>query len=215
MYLTCIHSRNSRSCNIKSISVKNYEAADDSNIILRLQEALLSFYDDNVNTMWTKFKRCCQYCIDTFIPNKMKRIGGDNPWITRGMIHLKPRLKHYRKQKYDNILITNLALDLKLKLRESTERCFSVKLRCFVKENPAKFWQYLSQKNSGQINQILLKGSILTDKKEIAESFNTFFQSVFSMLCSSMSNSFAEVLQDNENNSVIIPIEGVTKLILH
>lgn len=51
---------------------------------------------------------------------------------------------------------------------------------------------------------------MLTDKKEIADTFNTFFQSVFKS-----SGSRAEVSNDNENiNSTSISVEGITALLL-
>lgn len=105
---------------------------------------------------------------------------------------------------------------LQLKLQESRERYFTVKLGRFVTENPAKFWQFLSQKDCRKINQIFVNGNALTDKKEIAESFNMFFQSVFTKPCSPMTQSLFEEFYDNGNmNTVSISTEGVTELLLH
>lgn len=90
---TSVLPHKSHSSNPKLINVTNYDAADDSNIKFHLEQTLLSFCDDNVNTLWTKYKPCCAFCICNFIPEKMKKIGRGNPWIMRKMIHLKRRIK--------------------------------------------------------------------------------------------------------------------------
>lgn len=211
VYFSCKLPNRIKLNNAKFVKVKDYNAADNPNIAHHLEEALLTFHDDDVNVLWAKFKSCCNYCINKFIPDKMKKINKANPWITREIIHLKRKLKRYRKRKNrDAALLFKLSSKLKSKLREAKERFYSTTLGRFATESPHKFWQFLSNKDSRSVDQIAVGARIVTDKKEIAETFNSYFQSVFSRPATLGNTPYV----NDSNQYIHITVEGVTELLL-
>lgn len=72
VYFTSLLPRQSKPPQCKSIIIKQYSSADDVNITNYLEEAILLFDDsDDVNTLWTKVKAHCHFCIQHFIPDKV------------------------------------------------------------------------------------------------------------------------------------------------
>lgn len=54
-------------------SVKAFARADDSRIFEYLDDHVADFCGDNVEHLWEKFKNICIFCLDTFMPNKLKK----------------------------------------------------------------------------------------------------------------------------------------------
>lgn len=174
VYFTSLLPRQSNPPQYKPITIKQYTSADDVNITNYLEEAILLFDDsDDVNTLWTKFKAHCHFCIQHFIPDKVKKVGRTNPWINREIIHVKRKLKRLRKR--PNAVqadILDLQATLKSKLAASRDHYFNVTLSRFVSESPSKFWQFLSNKGGTRLDQIAKGDRVLTDPREMAEVFN-------------------------------------------
>lgn len=205
-------SRQSNPPKYKPITIKQYTSADDVNITNYLEEAIVLFDDsDDINTLWTKFKAHCHFCIQYFIPDKVKKVGRTNPWINREIIHMKRKLKRLRKRSNAaQADIFHLQATLKSKLAASRDHYFNVTLNRFVSESPSKFWQFLSNKGGTRLDQIAKGDRVLTDPREVAEVFNEYFQSVFST-----SDPLNGAVCENGDCGVIqISLEGVTELLL-
>lgn len=129
--------------------------------------------------MWLYLKNLISYCIETYVPTRVKQTAKHNPWITREIIHHKRKIRRMRKAKNKKReVIEEITRTMKRLLKEAKERFFGVTLHDFLKSSPGKFWRYLSNKKE-QIEQIIVDDVVVTEGKEIANKFNEFFQSVF------------------------------------
>lgn len=84
--------------NAKSVVVKDFSRARDETILDYLDFHLSNFKGNNVIELWDRFKELCTYCVQNFVPNKTKKTAKVNPWVTREVIHLKRKIKRWRRK---------------------------------------------------------------------------------------------------------------------
>lgn len=94
-------------------------------------------------------------------------------------------------------------------MRESKDFYFKTTLPNFLKNDPTKFWNFLSDSKK-QVSHILVDGNTVTDLKLIAEHFNKFFHSVFAK--ASLNTPQQKMFQPNEVD--FISYSGVLAMIL-
>lgn len=164
---------------------KDYSHADDASIIDHLEACLTNFDNGDVGVLWDRFKSTCQYCLDKFVPNKRNIVHKDTPWMTREIIQLKHKVKRLKKNLASPHVIAEVNGSLANALHHSKERYFSTTLPNFIKTDPTKFWNYLSEKKK-PVSQINVNGVIINERKGIAEQFNAYFNSVFSVATDSI-----------------------------
>lgn len=160
--------------------VRDYTHADDDAVISYMESLFPSFNDTNdVNELWSRFKDMVIHCESTYVPLKKKRINREYPWMNRDLIHQKRKIKRSRKRGNKKQL-QSIVRNFKDKVRAARDQFFSCTLTSFMSEQPKKFWQYLSKDKSG-ITEIRTSGVSIDDPFTIANEFNAFFQSVFTM----------------------------------
>lgn len=163
------------------IEIRDYNRAADESVIDYLEEELDNFSMEScgsVNELWLKLKEAVMHCERSFIPMKSKRIRNMSPWITRPIIHLKRKLKRMRNKRNTSKDIPELSRALKLEVRTARKNFFSNTLVNFMKNQPQKFWRYLS-KPEDRAGKLEIGGSMVTNGRIIANTFNNYFQSVF------------------------------------
>lgn len=52
-----------------------------------------------VQELWQEFKCGISHCIDKYVPSRVKKTNQTSPWITRDIIHMKIKIKRWRKKK--------------------------------------------------------------------------------------------------------------------
>lgn len=176
--LLCSLERLSPTKNISLSAYKDYSCADDTSILDCLDLFLDSFSDTSVEALWHKFKYICNYCLDNYVPTKHKRKNRENPWVNRDIIHMKRKLKRAKKSKSSNCDIKSLQLELNNQISEARNNYFSCTLLKFLKQEPQKFWLYLTERNK-PVEQIKANDAVITDPGSISRHFNEYFQSVF------------------------------------
>lgn len=211
VYFCCTLYKVSSASTPSIVYVKNYNQADDVAVLDYLDSGFENFSGDDVNILWNTFKEHVNYCLQKFIPNKRKRIRGNNPWITREIIQLKRRIKRQRKrQNPDSGVILQLSNTLKEKLQDSRSFYFTNTLPNFVRENPQKFWQYLSNGNK-KVERLREGDTIIEDAVVIADTFNNYFQGVFTP-CSEILLPNAD---DESDMTFEISYHGVVSMLLN
>lgn len=158
--------------------VRDYTHADDNAILEYLESRFDCFSQVNdVNEMWSNFREIVLFCEQRYVPLKKKRVNREYPWFTREMIHLKRKIKRQRKRRNTSDF-SSLTSKLRELTRSAKESFFSDTLPSFMKNEPQKFWRYLSKDKRG-ISEIRVAGESIVDATTIANKFNVFFQSVF------------------------------------
>lgn len=164
------------------VKVKNFARADDTSILdyleLSLGESELASASESVKELWQRFKSIVKHCTDKFVPTRTKKTKQRSPWITRDIIHIKRKIKRMRKKKTNSIAIAHLRDKLKKALKESKRKFYTETLADFIKASPQKFWIHLRNKKE-EIQQIRIGSETVTQRSQIANFFNQFFQSVF------------------------------------
>lgn len=137
-----------------------------------------------VNNLWCFFKNLVLQCVHDFVPEKVKIIKNVSPWITMPVVRLGRKANRIRKQHRQNptpstmLKLSNVRKELKDSIKEAKDQYYNVTLENFLLSSPAKFWQHFAP-NKKRFHNICVHGTIVTNKETIAESFNTFFCSVF------------------------------------
>lgn len=163
--------------------VRDYTHADDEGVIGYMESLFPSFIELNdVNELWSKFKDIVIHCENTYVPLKKKRINREYPWMDRNLIHMKRKIKRVRKRG-DREVLPSLVRTFQDKVRAARDQFFSCTLTSFMSEQPRKFWRYLSKDKSG-ITEIRTSGISIDNPFTIANEFNAFFQSVFTLKAS-------------------------------
>lgn len=204
------HFLTKKSAPSKTVAVKDYLHAADESVLDFLDINLSNFGGSDVSELWETFKRLCLYCIDHFVPNKMKRIAKKNPWITRDILHQKRKLKRLRRHRASQTTIhTNQTL-LNQSIRCAKQFYFQHTLPDFIRTAPDKFWSQLSRKKEGTL-QIIHNDTIVVDETSIATHFNEYFQSVFQKDCDSARASATSPYLDAD----IVSLSGVVSMLLN
>lgn len=169
----------SRARTYKTVQVKDYTNADDTSILDMLGYSFGHFEHaserQTVDELWQRFKDIIKYCIDKFVPSRVKQTKKRNPWITRDIIHKKRKLKRLRRKRNHGCEdIARVRKELKKYLLESKRAFFGQKLSSFIKHSPRKFWLYMSDRRD-KIDQLKRGNEIVTKNVDIADSLNIFF----------------------------------------
>lgn len=200
----------SETANLSFHCVKDYTHANDACIIEHLETCLIDFVATDVCRLWDQFKRICFYCIEKFIPSKRKKVHKHTPWMTRSIIHLKRKVKRLKKKHADPKIIADALDKLAHAVHTSKEYYFNTSLANFIKNDPKKFWNYISEKKK-PISQVFVNGSMVSDQAAIAQHLNEYFHSVFSTPSASPS----VINADNAANVNFISYSGVVAMLLN
>lgn len=125
-------------------------------------------------------------CIKQYVPLKVKRKRVHNPWITRKVIQLKRKVKRrrgrLRQERCERLVneITALSAALKSEIKESKHKYYNVTMLQFLKQSPQKFWRHF-KKAKTCVSELSTEDGVTNDKQDIANEFNTFFASVFTI----------------------------------
>lgn len=127
--------------------------------------------------MWKKYTEVVFFSLQNYVPVKSRKAKKTNPWITRKIIHAKRKAKRLRKTlklkpTYVHALNTSIK-DMKSKIKAAKDNYFSKTLPNFLKSAPQKFWNYLNPKHHDS------PATDSDDNRNAANSFNSYFQSVF------------------------------------
>lgn len=163
----------------ETVSVKDYSRARDESILDYLELCLDKFTGSDTCELWSEFKKICTYCLDYFIPNRIKKTSKQNPWLTREILHLKRKIKRLKRARAGVGAIQATQSALSLAVGSAKRQYFQHTLPNFISTAPDKFWRFLSKKKQS-LNRMIQDSTVLTDKKQIAQQFNRYFTSVFS-----------------------------------
>lgn len=167
------------------VPVSDYGRADDTSILDFLETAFDDFKQasdsEPVDCLWQKLKSIINSCIERFVPIRLKKTRKTNPWITRDVIHTKRKIKRLRKRQGHSEQISQLRAALKIQISKSKKKFFNETLSGFLRTSPRKFWLYLSDRKEA-IEHIAVGSDVVTQKQDIANGFNRFFQSVFTKM---------------------------------
>lgn len=194
----------------KPIFVKNFSRAQDESVLDHLDLCLSRFHGSDAAELWDKFKNMCLYCLDNFIPNKVKRVRKTTPWITREILHMKRKLKRLKRRAADRGTIHAVQNTLNHAVASSKRQYFENTLPNFIRRAPEKFWRFLSSKKK-PIKQLSHNGMLLVNPTDIAEQFNTYFQSVFSKSSDPMPTTVVSSAPDDD----FVSATGVVSLLLN
>lgn len=173
-------------------SYRDYNMADDTTILDELDirfgpfEALGCQQSVSVTDLWLRFKALVHMCIKQYVPLKVKRKRVHNPWITRKVIQLKRKVKRrrgrLRQERCERSVneITALSAALKSEIKESKHKYYNVTMLQFLKQSPQKFWRHF-KKAKTCVSELSTEDGVTNDKQDIANEFNTFFASVFTI----------------------------------
>lgn len=159
--------------------VHDFRNADDLSVLDYLEEHFDHFsHLSDVNQLWRKFKNIVSHCICRFVP--LRKVRG-KPWITRESLQLKRKIKLRRKNKVRNTTeIANLGRQLKDLVTQAKESYCGNVLSRFLRESPQNFWRFFSTPKE-EIAQVLINNQVVSCPSAIAEEFNKYFQSVFTV----------------------------------
>lgn len=145
-----------------TVTYLDFKNADDSSVVSYLSceycpfEELANNPGLNVELLWHRFKTIIFFCIESYIPSKIKRTKRHNPWINREIIHAKRKVKRRRKllKKRPNgetrLSLTSAITSMKSKIKTP---------KSFYLSNTLTF-QKIHHRNFGII--LALKAKILT-----------------------------------------------------
>lgn len=147
---------------------------------------------NNVTDMYTKFILALHESLDRVAPLKKLVISGNNklrvPWMTVNLLKCSNKCKRlYKKSQQEG----GAAKERFLKYRNMLNKLKSVAKREYYtreihsyKGNCKKIWQMLNgllkgkNDKSGIVNELLVDGEIVSDKKKICDAFNIHFSTV-------------------------------------
>lgn len=179
VYFTCDFVADKCAVPSKTVLVKDFSRARDESVLDCLDLCLSTFVGTDTSDLWIKFKDICTYCINQFIPSRAKKSGKSNPWITREILHLKRKLKRLRRARVPHNIIQMKQASLNKAVAAAKRHYFQNILPNFIRNAPQKFWNFLS-KEKKSLPAMMHEGTLLTNKKDIADKFNSYFHSVFS-----------------------------------
>lgn len=174
----------------KSCLVPVFTQASDVDILDVLDESFSEFIFlsetgmCSVDDLWRFFKNLVFKCMKDYVPTRLKVTKAENAWTTREVVRLRRKAKKIRKRYTQCPSAENMSrlADLRAQLSDSIQRAkehyYGVSMKNFLLSSPAKFWRHFSKRKS-TLFSVDINNETITDKTTIAESFNTFFTSVF------------------------------------
>ncbi|CAF0869829.1 unnamed protein product [Brachionus calyciflorus] len=173
------------------ISSFNYRKADyiSMNSVFESTNWGLKFRDLDVNQMYENFLGEYHKVVEKYVPVKINTIGRVKPnWLNRDIKKLidkknKSWLK-CRKTKFSNRkMVKQYDETKKLCFKEIKKavRRYERNLAKHCKSNPKSIYAYMNKKSKvrDSITALKINDKIVTDRLEIAKSFNLYFKSVF------------------------------------
>lgn len=181
---------------MRNIIIKDYRKADEEGFSAAMDQLNSKIVDmvencDSIDSIWFMFKSSLLALIDTFVPKVEKKIKTNEPvWFNR---NARKACKKQRKL-YNKAKITQdwEAWEQYQLTRKSNKKLFRKLKRDYMLNtiyqpmssgNNKAFYSYLRKSKSESTNMIskLLdqSGQVVTSRKEIANTLNLYFQSVF------------------------------------
>lgn len=120
----------------KATTVKDFSRARDETVLDHLDISLSSFHGTDPELLWNKFKEICLYCLENFIPTKVKRTRKSNPWITRNVLQMKRKLKRLKRKCAPRNVILSAQATLNDAVRIAKCRYFQHTLPNFITSAP-------------------------------------------------------------------------------
>lgn len=189
---------------------KDFSRSNDASVIEHLETCVLSFDNPDACVLWDQFKAICHFCIDKFVPTKPKKVHKNTPWMTREIIQMKRKIKRLKKARTASEVTRKLKKDLASAVKRSKDYYFNVSLPNFIRSDPTKFWNYISEKKK-PISEIKIRDEIVTDQRAIAHHFNDYFHSVYS--CSQPCNPTAATTHSSDAD--FISYHGIVSMLLN
>lgn len=195
--------------------VRDFQNSDDVSILDYLEWHFDDFCQlSDVGELWGKFKSIVSHCIYHFVPSRNVRAKRVHPWITREILQLKRKIKRRRKSKVKTSAeIAELGRKLKNLVTQARESYCGNALSRFLKECPQKFWRFFSSPKE-VTSQIIVNSETVSSPFQIAEEFNKYFQSVFT-LSRDPSGDPAYVSYQSQMPELVLSESGIFNLILN
>lgn len=167
VYFCCELFRRSHKKSAPTSMVKHFSRADDESVLDILDLSFSDFNDSDVVSLWNKSKDMCNYCLERFISNRTVRARRTTPWITRSIIHIKRKLKRLNKKKSNSSSVPELSNELSRQLREAKHNYFSGTLTRFLRQDPDRFWRFLTEAKKPIKKLCAIIPSFRTEKKYV------------------------------------------------
>ena len=159
----------------------------------KMRNALSSIKWDEIfdgqdgNDCWDAFASIIQLETESCVPKKRRYCRSRPVWMTSNTIRIirkKRRLwKHYTQTKdYDEYLSYKRVENAVKKAVRKAKRNFERTLAKSARKNPKAFYSYMKKKTSNKVSVGPLKdveGNTVADDKEMADTLNAYFASVF------------------------------------
>ena len=170
----------------------------------------------DIEEAWNLFKNKLSECMDKFVPQKVKKLNNQPPWMNRDFLQLirKKRRVWKRYNKYssmeDKTEYENMERQVKNQIR-NTKKNYERRLAREIKNNPKLFYNYINSKKSNRVAVGPLKheGKLVTDCEEICDKLGNHFGSVFTKEENSDGNINIEDLTDQIIDDVLITVNDV------
>ena len=163
--------------------------------------AQLSFYEANVNAMWSCWKTMFLEVLVSHAPIKSKRVRKrpSLPWLSkdiRDKMLERDRLKRVAMTKNDDVSWTKYRSSrniVNVALRKAKSAFYASQIEN-VTGNPKKAWKTVNdilgrKQRADDVREIKINDQSVTSPEEIAEKFNDYFTSIGPSLAENIDNS--------------------------
>ena len=144
--------------------------------------------EEDANSAWESFSNTLNVIINEAVPQKKYRASSRPQWMTKDVmtaVRLKRRRwKNYTRTKTNQDFYEYKKAEKELKkFIKKAKKKYEKDLAKNAKTNPKAFYGYLSSKknNRVKIGPLKVNDVVIEDEKEMANTFNDFFSSVFKM----------------------------------
>ena len=142
--------------------------------------------EGDANSAWESFSNTLNVIINETVPQKKYRASSRPQWMTKDVmtaVRLKRRRwKNYTRTKTNQDFYEYKKAEKELKkFIKKAKKKYEKDLAKNAKTNPKAFYGYLSSKknNRVKIGPLKVNDVVIDDEKEMADTFNDFFSSVF------------------------------------
>lgn len=200
----------------------DFNRADDVSILTVLEDSFENFErlseSSDVNDLVSFFESLVHSCITRFIPIKTKKKNVRLPWMTRELLQLTRRVKRLhcsiRRQTSPSLNEFNkLKEELRAKTKAAKDFYYQVTMKNLMVTNPRKFWSSILP-SSTEPNTMDIDGASTSDPVTIANAFNSYFKSVFT-IDNFQTPTFSLANPAPSIGDVCLSEEGILNLILN
>lgn len=139
VYISCPVQAVCTTHNAKSVTLKDFSRANCESVLDRLDLSLRRFQGTDPEVLWNKCKEICLHCVDNFNPSKVERTHKSNPWIPRNVLHMKRKLRRYKRKGAPRNAILSAQAKLNEAARTAQNRYYQDTLPNFITSAPQKF----------------------------------------------------------------------------